>query len=662
MPRSTVRMALAGAVCAALVLLLAAPAGAFVGTQITSPANGTYLMGEAGEHLTVLGTSSYSEVDVRCYSSPEGYSSMASKVPVTGGKFEVSVSLLEFGARVCQVRAVPTGTSHKNLGPGESSEEAAAFQGPIVYPSKFTTTPSGGPLNALSAYFAGAVVPTASMFFEPAGDYAVEGDLFSASAHTSEYGLYGDGALKSASYSEEKTLEHSEIVIDGTPAYTVAALATIEGTPITGVPKMTVSRTFDPTTHQFTVQEEDPIFTCAPEPDVYPATTTSCKSATSAGVTLVRSLHGTNEDHLAWVTDVLRSTDGHAHSALLRYYEEFSKAGTGAYELPGQASFAPTEKAGETRSLGSGRGFLLYKSDAATPEAGDGVHPFAAIAWDAAPSSPALVLTKSEPGTGNQATIELPYSLAVPAGGSSQVLRSAYAQGFTQAEVTSLAESAVASYAPTVAITAPANGAVVSTPAVTVTGTAADGVAVSSVNVNGTAATLAPNGTWSASVPLKPGPNTLTATATDQSGITASASVGVTYNPPAPPPAKAFVSSLSGRNGSLSFAVACVGSAGQSCRVEVVATTTEKLRHGRVSALTARTRKVIVAKTTLTLSAGQHVTVTTTLNRAGRALLARFRRLPVRVTAVLTGPAGRTAVLTAKVTVTPKPRHKRHHR
>jgi hypothetical protein len=39
------------------------------------------------------------------------------------------------------------------------------------------------------------------------------------------------------------------------------------------------------------------------------------------------------------------------------------------------------------------------------------------------------------------------------------------------------------------------------------------------------------NGTWSATVGLSPGQNTLTATATDGAGVTGTASVTVQYSP-----------------------------------------------------------------------------------------------------------------------------------
>ncbi len=62
----------------------------------------------------------------------------------------------------------------------------------------------------------------------------------------------------------------------------------------------------------------------------------------------------------------------------------------------------------------------------------------------------------------------------------------------------------------------------------TVTGKAEPG---SVVTVNGVVATVNPDGTWSATVPLNPGENSLTVTATDSAGNQASTTQTVTYTP-----------------------------------------------------------------------------------------------------------------------------------
>ena len=82
-----------------------------------------------------------------------------------------------------------------------------------------------------------------------------------------------------------------------------------------------------------------------------------------------------------------------------------------------------------------------------------------------------------------------------------------------------------------VSITAPANGAYLNTPVITLTGRVGDGAA--QVNINGITTPVS-NNTFTASVPLNEGPNTLTVVATNSGGSTSTASVGITLDTTAP--------------------------------------------------------------------------------------------------------------------------------
>jgi RHS repeat-associated protein len=92
--------------------------------------------------------------------------------------------------------------------------------------------------------------------------------------------------------------------------------------------------------------------------------------------------------------------------------------------------------------------------------------------------------------------------------------------------------------APTLAITSPTNNFTTTDTTIAVSGTVSDpGTSpsgIAQVTVNGTAATINPNGTWSiASVPLNLGPNTITVRATDVAGNVTPQSITVTrQNPP----------------------------------------------------------------------------------------------------------------------------------
>jgi hypothetical protein len=87
--------------------------------------------------------------------------------------------------------------------------------------------------------------------------------------------------------------------------------------------------------------------------------------------------------------------------------------------------------------------------------------------------------------------------------------------------------------APGVQILSPASGATVTTSPVTVTGSVSDPSA--SVIVNGVVASVAPNGSFSASVPLADGPRTIQVVARSRDELAASASVSITVATVAPP-------------------------------------------------------------------------------------------------------------------------------
>jgi hypothetical protein len=84
---------------------------------------------------------------------------------------------------------------------------------------------------------------------------------------------------------------------------------------------------------------------------------------------------------------------------------------------------------------------------------------------------------------------------------------------------------------PALTLSGPQNNAVVSAPLVVVSGTADPGAVVA---VNGLLAAVAQDGAFSVSIPLQEGPNLVAVTARDAAGNTASASLSVTYAPPAP--------------------------------------------------------------------------------------------------------------------------------
>lgn len=662
MPARTFRAALIAILAvAALGLTLPGTAAAVAPvTQITAPATGSFLLAEEGRMLKVKGTAAagVTEVDIRCYYWPTEYNILRFKLPVASEAFEVEIPTTSISADACQLRAIPSGLEPKELGPGQESENAQKYSGPLLATSYWTPEPESHNFFASATTFAGAI------FLESAGSYAFESDLFSSTEHADEFDFYGELNLKAM----PPIATRASLQVDSVNAYVPADLKALEFATkgkISGAGQPVLTKTFNEATRQFTVHEEDPVYYCAPEAAKYPPTKTSCTSLVPAGVTVVRDWQ-TVESKVALVTESWHSTNGAAHTIDVRYYNEMHSGNEGgggeggAYMFPGEASFAATAKEGETRTLPAGPGMILYKTGPAVAEAGDGIHPQVAWVYDRSPSGPLTVQRPSSEPEYN--SFELPYQYTVPAGGSSAPVRMAFAQSFSLTEARALAEGALASFHPTVTISSPANGSsIISTnPTVTVAGTAADTIGVSSLTVNGKAVPVGAGGAWSAAVTLTPGANTITAVAGDSSGLTASAAVQVNYSVP---PARGKVSgSPSGRNGKITVTLLCTGVTGQSCKIALNASTLERLSHGHIRSVSARNRRVTVASSTITLKAGQRITVSLGLNGTGRRLLARFHRLPVTLKGSLVPAAGKpTAILNTRLTVKPKPKPKHHH-
>ncbi len=641
-------------------------------SQITSPSGGELFIDEGGmrffapRELKVQGTASgIVAVDIRCYrgNGETEFTTVQDNVSVISEHFETEVLLAAMPPAVCELRAVPHESTPVGLGPGAVSSGPTAFEGPLLATSVFASFATN--------YFGSAATFVGSLEFESAGEAGLESVLYSTLAHQDEPVAASDAYLPPILPMKSR----ASLQVDGVNGYTPAAAVEVgvevEGKPpLPGTPEVTVSKSFDESTHEMTIQSEEPIVKCAPASGVFPPRKESCTSFAPTGVTLVRTWQSSDESHLARMTDSWRSTDGTAHAIDVRYVESL-RAGTpgtkeaGLYRFPGDGSFAATHD-GDTKTLPSGAGVILYKAGPAVPDSGDGVHAQAAIAYDTAPAEPVVFTTGSaSPG---RSTFEMPYRWTVPAGGSSPTLRMALAQSFVLGDVSALSEEVVASYHPTVTITSPGNGASIasSSPVVTVSGNAGDGVGLAALTVNGHPAGVGAGGAWSIPLTLAPGANVITAVAQNQSGLSSTASVTVTYVPAAATtssPAAATARALgaaSGSGGKIHVPLACQGTAGQRCRIALSATTLERLSGARSSGVAARhTRRVTVASATVTIAAGHRATVTVPLNRVGRALLARFGKLPTTLSATVLGAAGRrSTILRAKLTIRPARGHR----
>ncbi len=630
-----------------------------VETSITTPAGTTAILRDLqseGPAFTVSGEAiGVSEVDIRCYygDTKEDYYELAAGLEVTDGKFSAAVPVKGFGVvpHDCRLRAVPS-TSEEILQPAENDE----YSGPLITPAAFEVEPTG--------YEATTNTTTAFLYIEGAEYCGLESSLYNqTSLEQTPFFFYCNGGIQDNPVVEKE--QRPLLTVDGAVAYGPTEAENIEhGTkvePLAGAPKLTiVSKSYDPATADMTITERDPFVSCSPEPNAIP-TETSCTHFTSAGVTLERSWTTSSSGHLATMRDVWRSTDGKAHAVTVDYYNELEQEGNkGVFEFPGSTSFAGTTT-GTPVTLPAGPGAIYYKYDSATPEGGNGEEPQGAIVYDRAPTSPLVV----QAGTTDAGVpvYDAPYTLSIAAGGE-QVIRMAYLQEFSLVPVRSEAAAVLAGFAPSVSIGAPANGATLESesPTVTVSGTAADSGALASVSVDGSPASLTAGGAWSATATLKPGANTITATATDQAGLTATATVTVDYKIP---PGKATLAGpITTNNGNVTFTLKCTGASGAVCTVKDSLSTIERRHKSKLLGLLAKITKktVTVASGKQTIAAGKQLKITLTLNKTGKALLKQFHKLPGKLTVTIaTATTKPTTAIAKNITITPpKPKKKKH--
>jgi hypothetical protein len=638
-------VALLSSVVLAALLAPAAALAIVETSQITTPATSPiYPFGEAGAKITVAGTTNIpTEVEIRCYEGPTSNREVAGKVPVKSGTFTTEVEVADLGRAPCQLRAVPEKFNEAQP-PGVETQ----FKGPLVAPASFFGEPT---------FFIAEVSSLAGGFsIEPAGTFALESEVFSAKAHEDVETFFGEGDLGNKLGFFEAVAPR--VQVDGNYGYLptdanelnrelkVTAEKNKEAfTPLTGIPALTVSKSLDEATHEMTIHEEDPVVKCSPS-SAFPANPSTCTGFVTTGVTLVRTWQTSDEDRVALMSDTWRSTDGAAHTVLAQYTNEMHQSGPegGSYEFPGESAFAATHES-ETKKLPSGPGTILYKTAAEDPEAGNGENPVAAIVYDTSPSEPVNVsVGTTPPAFFGSNTFDMPYERSVPPGGSSTTLRM------------------LTAYHPSVSIASPGNGATLSTPSVTVSGTAADSAGLTSVTVDGQA--VSTSGAWSTSVSLKEGANTITATATDQAGLTASASILVTYTPPPKPAVASAVGFVSGAKGKATFTLSCSGATGTSCAVQARLTTLEHKRKGHLLGVAAKAKttsvKVTVGSVSVTIAPGHRMTITITLNATGRKLLKRFGKLPVHLSVTSTSQGAKTTVIAQNLVIKPPPRKHRH--
>jgi hypothetical protein len=545
---STTRAFGAALMCGVAAVLAWVPGAqaAITESNVVTPADGSLLVqnriSEPAKTFTVTGTSNGTtgdKVDIDCYQGTGSVGGYTAGIAVAAdGSFAAEVPQAALPAITCHLVAVPHATTPS---PG------AAYTGPRVGFSSFSTSrvgegPNAGDLYDLSFY---EETMSAQSFLYSIDDCGPGATLLdgSSAVNLSGYMFNCGGSFYNAPQeffaTKELDLTRAEIQVDGQNAYgsatahglfSVTAGERAEGKKasdeLEGFPALSASLdSFNTTTGEAQTTESEQLVRCTPE-DLYVATRNSCKAFASTGVSITRITHYTDAGRVATVTDTYRSTDGAPHTLDLWYESDIEGSAPG-WQLPGEATFSKRET-NETGTAPSGSGTIYTINN--TSQAPGFSNVVGALTF-AAPYNWVRFDNKlwAEYGAGEKSAL-FDYERTLSPGGSTSITWS-YATGTSLAEVQADADQA---QPPSIAISAPGEGVALGAPVVTVNGTASAGSGISSVSVNGVAAAVS-GSSFSASVPIVPGADGITAKVTSVAGNTATAQLAVSYVPPTSP-------------------------------------------------------------------------------------------------------------------------------
>ncbi len=529
-------------------------------TAITSPSDPSYFYDPTGGGqdangkalgFTVTGTTNSSspstdQVDIACYSAGTYQYAVVQNVSLSAdGGFSVFVPYYDMevagiyspDGSSCQLRAVPAG-AQPPLGGGYSGPRVLLSYLTATYPYPGSSladysvvAPQLGATNlytsAADCGLTGVFLNDPSIFGQPDAQSFGCADTFGADINNQLADpLQVDGVTAYTPYGPPQAYANNYYYDNGPPA------------------SISVSVSQNPANGDLTISEVEPIYV-------------SCTSASSgycpAGVELDRTTKQTAGGHVVEITDVFRSTDGAAHTVSLQVQNEqcflssqcnvqdygnnnFNPAQV-SYQFPGESSFS-AHASGDTVSVGASAPASIYVENNSEPD-GSTAGARGAITYFTAPSGPFSFFQYLQYGFQAPYVENLmiaPYTLTVAAGGSAQ-LSFAYSSEFSQSALAADIQTARdLQSAPTVTITSPAAGATVGAASVAVSGQVSAATGAGSVTVNGVKATIS-GSSFTATVPLTSGANTITAVLTTNSGVTASTTESVTYTPAAVAPA-----------------------------------------------------------------------------------------------------------------------------
>jgi hypothetical protein len=559
------------AVVLAFLVVPALASAAPTASEITTPANLAFVTHDQKSPGTfhVAGTTlgGGGNVDLLCYSGGKARL-VASNVPVAGGAFSADVPLtaaliaeLGYPHPFCMLRAVPTGTV-----PSAPPDLPSAWIGAFVgwgqrdlglVGSGFGPTPA----DAIYDYY---VTRAQSKAFSDYDSIAACGlcdtYLFAPGTQAASKPIwYGNAVL----YGKPNGLDRSGVRVDGGDAYT-ATSAYYNGSnhhlaDNPGFPALSVSDSVDSANGNLAIDERAPFVTCAEDRSVFPPSDASCASFSDTGVHYERSIRQTDSGQQITIVDHWKSVDGKPHELDLIYDDSSRGVNAAIAGRESRANFTWTQDGfsgypdnTQIPLPAALPAAMLVKSDRSTPENGDDTNPFGAMVFGSMPSE-LKVLTLG--GTSMTSEWQTRYQRTVPAGGEITIAV-AYVHDLALTPVKNkVGVASTALTPPTVAIDSPADGGTIDAASAHVTGTVSSLDGQTSVQVNGVAASVSPDGHWSADVPLGEGANQILAAAANKLGVTTNAIVTVSR---AVPPAAAPVSPTTTAVAAVAKPVRCV--------------------------------------------------------------------------------------------------------
>lgn len=506
------------AVAAGLAMPAMASA-AITSSNITSPVGPWYALDHnevsPDPTVTITGTTNSTApgtdtVDLECTYDRTQSTTLASGVTLTAsGEFSAVVPFDSFpDDQVCYIRAIPPGWANN----GEEGAQGD-FSGPLASVGDvFISRVASGPNTGKIRYFGfDALGPQGMFLIDPvgtAGPHDIRG-FASDLRKTDDAGNWGF-ALRSRSSIDAS---RSALMVDGVSAYTMRSAREKRDDQAPGFPNVDLSWGLDARGIP-TLTEKSDVVKCDDE--------ANCTAFVPIGLRLDRTYTFHAEGRIAIIRDVFVSTDGAAHAVRADYAVDTNEGDMGI-------SFDGSQRLTE---IGNSSPLMPFTGGLTSGFALRDDPPF--MRKGRALGRTWRQIPQVVYGFGNRgaATVS-PFTFTVPAGGE-HVIENALQGGYgLEWVVDAMLRTEDMWSSPTTTIGFPASGATVTGNWVWVTGQSQarkvfGTFSTPQVSVNGRAATVAPDGSWSVALPLAAGTNTITATATNSAGNTGTASVTLT--------------------------------------------------------------------------------------------------------------------------------------